>query len=213
MKIRISAPPNDPPIIATVNIKMKRPSFKHWQIAGAAFVSESGQWKDWKNGYEYRLDRRPANIGGDQLHIRGRTGDWAFRSDGSPSEPNKYTSAVKLFARRADARSRLRVVVKILWLVACRSLRLASLVVDRVGQRLVFALFGKTLIETGQVQLAVDQVIHGMFDGAGEELPLQVNSKKARAGVYVFVTRHIGLQNLIFHSTLIFVLVQCNMRE
>src|SRR3990167_296894 len=34
--------------------------------------------------------------------------------------------AVKLFARRADACSRLRVVVEILWLVACRLLGLAS---------------------------------------------------------------------------------------
>ena len=36
----------------------------------------------------------------------------------------------------------------------------------------------------------VDQVIHGVFEGAGQKLPLQVNGEKAGTGVDVFVARH-----------------------
>ncbi len=56
-------------------------------------VIEEGKIKEWINGYSYRLDRRPDNHGGDQLHIFGRRGDaWAYRHNGTKSEPNKYTS-------------------------------------------------------------------------------------------------------------------------
>lgn len=56
---------------------------------------EEGKTKQWRNGYSYRLDRRPDHMGGDQLHIFGRKGDkWAYRHDGSRSETNKYTSAI-----------------------------------------------------------------------------------------------------------------------
>lgn len=54
---------------------------------------EEGKTKDWDSRHRYRLDRRPANMGGDQLHIYGRNGQaWAYRSTGSKSEPHKYTS-------------------------------------------------------------------------------------------------------------------------
>jgi hypothetical protein len=33
---------------------------------------EEGKTKEWKKGYSYRLDRRPENQGGDQLHIFGK---------------------------------------------------------------------------------------------------------------------------------------------
>jgi len=36
----------------------------------------------------------------------------------------------------------------------------------------------------------IDAVIERMFEGAREQLPLQVNRKKTRAGVDVFVARH-----------------------
>lgn len=56
-------------------------------------VIEEGKTKEWKKGYSYRLDRRPENQGGDQLHIFGRQGDaWAYRYNGARSEPNKYTA-------------------------------------------------------------------------------------------------------------------------
>ena len=45
-------------------------------------------------------------------------------------------------------------------------------------------------IEAGEIELVVDQVIHGVFEGAGQELPLQVNSEKSGTGVDVFVARH-----------------------
>ena len=56
-------------------------------------------------------------------------------------------------------------------------------------------------------------MVQSVFDGAGDELPLQVNGKKARAGIYVFVTGHISLRNLTFRLTLIFVLVHGTMRK
>jgi methionine synthase I (cobalamin-dependent) len=54
-------------------------------------------------------------------------------------------------------------------------------------------------IETGQIKLAVDQVIHRVFESAGQKLPLQINSEKSRTGIYVFVTRHLRLQNIVPH--------------
>jgi len=48
----------------------------------------------------------------------------------------------------------------------------------------------------------VDQVIHGMFEGAGKELPLQINGKKPGAGVDVFVARHLLLQNIVLRFDL-----------
>ncbi len=51
-----------------------------------------GKEKEWRKGYSYRLDRRPASQGGDQLHIFNRKGQaWAYRHTGNKSEPNKYT--------------------------------------------------------------------------------------------------------------------------
>jgi hypothetical protein len=39
-----------------------------------------------------RLDKRPANQGGPQMHIEGPSGQrWAFRHTGARSEPHKYT--------------------------------------------------------------------------------------------------------------------------
>lgn len=53
---------------------------------------EEGKAKDWEKGYCYRVDRRPANMGGDQIHIYRKNKAWAYRDNGMKSEPNKYTS-------------------------------------------------------------------------------------------------------------------------
>jgi hypothetical protein len=60
-----------------------------------AFLSESalceGRTRELSGGYTTRLDRRPPNQGGDQLHIQGPQGQkWAYRYNGTRSEPNKY---------------------------------------------------------------------------------------------------------------------------
>lgn len=53
---------------------------------------EEGKEKLWKKGYTYRLDRRPENQGGDQIHVFDRKGQaWAYRHNGQRSEPSKYT--------------------------------------------------------------------------------------------------------------------------
>ena len=53
---------------------------------------EEGKTKQWGKGYATRLDRRPENQGGDQLHITGPKGKkWAYRYNGSRSEPHKYS--------------------------------------------------------------------------------------------------------------------------
>ena len=45
-------------------------------------------------------------------------------------------------------------------------------------------------IETGQVQFAIDEVVQGVFEGAGQQLPFEIDGKKARAGINVFVAGH-----------------------
>lgn len=50
------------------------------------------RFETFPGGFTTRLDRRPPNQGGDQLHITKRQGEkWAYRYDGSRSEPRKYT--------------------------------------------------------------------------------------------------------------------------
>jgi len=36
----------------------------------------------------------------------------------------------------------------------------------------------------------IDEVIEGVFEGAGKQLPMQVDGKKTRAGVDVLVAGH-----------------------
>lgn len=45
-------------------------------------------------------------------------------------------------------------------------------------------------IEAGQVEFVIEQVIQSMLEGAGQQLPLQVNGEKPGASVDVFVARH-----------------------
>ena len=57
-------------------------------------------------------------------------------------------------------------------------------------------------IKTLQIQFVVEQVLQCVFKSARQKLPLQVHSKKPRAGVNVFVTRHLLLQNIILNFDL-----------
>jgi hypothetical protein len=38
-------------------------------------------------------------------------------------------------------------------------------------------------VEAGQVELVIDQVVQGVFEGAGQQLPFEIDGKEARAGV------------------------------
>ena len=73
---------------------VNRPSIGNEQLLfeSATLSLEEGKTKDWGSGYRYRLDRRPENQGGDQLHIYGPKGKaWAYRHSGARSEPGKYS--------------------------------------------------------------------------------------------------------------------------
>lgn len=49
-------------------------------------------------------------------------------------------------------------------------------------------------IEAGQIDLVIDEVVEGVLEGAGKQLPLEINRQKSRAGVDGFVARHaVGL--------------------
>ena len=45
-------------------------------------------------------------------------------------------------------------------------------------------------VETVEVKFVIDKVVQGVFEGAGQQLPLQINGNEARAGVDVFVAGH-----------------------
>ncbi len=69
-------------------------------LVEAAFLAEGGITKNWGSGYSYRLDRRPEHHGGDQLHVYGPKGNtWAYRYNGSRSEPTKYNSPATSLVR------------------------------------------------------------------------------------------------------------------
>jgi hypothetical protein len=58
----------------------------------SAIALDEGKSKQWPGGYQTRLDKRPTNQGGNQIHIEGPRGQkWAYRFDGSRSEPSKYS--------------------------------------------------------------------------------------------------------------------------
>lgn len=62
----------------------------NWQIEKLTLLEE-GRWINSSNNLEYRIDKRPAIYGGDQIHIRNRNGGiHAYRQDGKRSEPHKY---------------------------------------------------------------------------------------------------------------------------
>ncbi len=45
-------------------------------------------------------------------------------------------------------------------------------------------------IEAGQVELVIDQVVQGMFEAAGQQLPFEIDGDQARAGVNVLEAGH-----------------------
>lgn len=49
---------------------------------------------------------------------------------------------------------------------------------------------------------SVERMVQCVLDGAREKLPLQVNHRKARAGVNVLVSGHLGLRNLVLQFDL-----------
>jgi hypothetical protein len=57
----------------------------------SALQLTEGKTREWGSGYRYRVDRRPPELGGDQIHVWGPHGQaWANRSTGARSEPSKY---------------------------------------------------------------------------------------------------------------------------
>jgi hypothetical protein len=77
--------------ILTVRLANKPSQITARVLVEAAYIEEA-QEKSWGSGYFYRLDRRPAHQGGDQLHIYRRNDAWAYRYTGTKSEPRKYTT-------------------------------------------------------------------------------------------------------------------------
>lgn len=49
-------------------------------------------------------------------------------------------------------------------------------------------------VEAGQIEPMIDQVVQGVFEGAGMQLPFEIDGNEALAGVYVFVAGHEPLQ-------------------
>ena len=62
---------------------------------------------------------------------------------------------------------------------------------DRRVRRCPRCVIAESHIEAGQVDFVIKQLIQHVFDGAGDGLSLQVNGKKARAGVDVLVSGHV----------------------
>ncbi|MBI3902857.1 MAG: hypothetical protein HY306_07960 [Nitrosomonadales bacterium] len=51
-------------------------------------------------------------------------------------------------------------------------------------------------IEAGQVEYAIEQMVHRILKSARQKLPLQVHREESRTGVDVFVTRHLLPPNI-----------------
>ena len=45
-------------------------------------------------------------------------------------------------------------------------------------------------IEAAEVKFVIDKVVQGVFEGAGQQLPFEIDGNEARAGVDVFVAGH-----------------------
>jgi hypothetical protein len=44
--------------------------------------------------------------------------------------------------------------------------------------------------EAGQIELVIDEVVERVFEGAGKQLPFEIDGDQARAGVDVLVAGH-----------------------
>ena len=62
----------------------------------------------------------------------------------------------------------------------------------RVGTRTDLVVV-KARVERAQVDLAVEQVVQRVLEGAGQQLRLEIDGQKPRAGVDVLVAGHLGL--------------------
>jgi hypothetical protein len=45
-------------------------------------------------------------------------------------------------------------------------------------------------VEAGQIELVIDEVVQRVFEGAGMQLPFEIDGNEARAGVDVLVAGH-----------------------
>lgn len=62
-------------------------------VETALMCIEEGKFFDYDSRHSCRLDKRPDNMGGSQLHIQRNDGaKWAYRDNGMRSERNKYTT-------------------------------------------------------------------------------------------------------------------------
>ena len=52
------------------------------------------------------------------------------------------------------------------------------------------ALLLRQTFHAGAPRQVLPEIVQGMLEGAGQQLPLQINGKEARTGVYVFVASH-----------------------
>lgn len=65
---------------------------------------EEGKTKNWGKGYSYRVDNREEHHGGKQIHVFGpQDKSWAYRFNGSRSEPRKYTLPTTTIVRNLVA--------------------------------------------------------------------------------------------------------------
>jgi hypothetical protein len=67
-------------------------------------------------------------------------------------------------------------------------------------------------VEATEGQLVVDQVIEGVLEAAGQQLPFEIDGNEARAGVDVLVAGHAGLPESVRIGALLFHLVHSRMR-
>jgi hypothetical protein len=51
------------------------------------------------------------------------------------------------------------------------------------------------LIQSGQVQFVIEQVIQGMLEGAGEQLAGKIHGKELRAGIDSLVAGHFAIRS------------------
>ena len=59
-------------------------------LPSKAKILIEANWKKYDNNYNIRIDTRPANMGGPQVHIKDRRGkEWAYRDNGARSERSR----------------------------------------------------------------------------------------------------------------------------
>ena len=77
-----------------VTVNLREDELRHQGFKQYLTLVESGQWNKYNNDYSTRIDRRPENQGGIQLHIRNNhsSSQWAYRGNGKKSEPTRFNT-------------------------------------------------------------------------------------------------------------------------